>query len=784
VQARQVALGAFGSESGTGTLDVTSGGRVDVLSYAATPYQGLRIADGPGTTGNVTVSGEGSALVSRGAGGDGGQGASRIIVGRDGDGTLDVTDGGYVAGFFFEVGRGQDGRPGSGTLNISGEGSLLKGSDEFGTFRAFDDEGNVTGESPDSTFMRIGREAGAEGEVNVTDGGTLLLETDPADDKVFPGMRLGQAQGAVGTLTVDGEDSEVRIVQNAVSDPAGEQGAPFIELGGDSGDSPTGGTGLVTVSNGATIALIGNGAAINVGEGDPGEAGAGDAPRTSTLTVESGGTVRLEAEDAPEGAFMDVGLNAGSDGAVTVTGDGSELALVSRLTADAIADGEFASVLTVGRTGTGVLDVRDGGRVTLDAGGALFPGLNVGRSGEDGGTGEGRVTVSGAGSVLEIAGTNDTSFASSGFIVVGRDSGDEGSLLIEDGGRVALTGPNTAVGAGTEAGASGTIAVTGAGSALEAGSSILISADDDTDAFVNDGVLLPDEVVTAGLGEATLRIAEGGAAMADQVYVGENGTLDADGTLAGDTVVFGALGTGDEEIGALDLDGDLSLEDGARLELDVEGGDEAQADSLAISGDADFNLGGIEVDLDAPGDLALPAEGFVIAEVAGELAGGTARVGSRTALLDLAAEDGRLILRPGTAVSQEQAETVALLFEAALDRDGEIDPEGLNFWIDEREAGLTERELAGAFLEAPEFEEDFGDPDTLSDEAFLGVLYENILDREGEQAGIDFWAGILADPAVTREEILLAFAVSPENVAGSPEVETLAEVEDGIWAFA
>ncbi|MEL6217077.1 MAG: DUF4214 domain-containing protein [Pseudomonadota bacterium] len=132
----------------------------------------------------------------------------------------------------------------------------------------------------------------------------------------------------------------------------------------------------------------------------------------------------------------------------------------------------------------------------------------------------------------------------------------------------------------------------------------------------------------------------------------------------------------------------------------------------------------------------------------------------------------------------EEARTVARIYEAALDRDGNIDLAGLNFWIDQREAGLTELELASAFVDSREFEDIFGDPDELTDREFVQVLYQNILERSGEPAGVSFWEGQLGLADFDRDDLLLAFAESPENVAGTAFIATLAETEPGFWTFA
>ncbi len=141
-----------------------------------------------------------------------------------------------------------------------------------------------------------------------------------------------------------------------------------------------------------------------------------------------------------------------------------------------------------------------------------------------------------------------------------------------------------------------------------------------------------------------------------------------------------------------------------------------------------------------------------------------------------------VVFLDGRRIAPEEARQVAYLYEAGLDRDGTIDTPGLNFWIDRREGGLSPQALARAFLESDEFAAAFGAPETLDNRALVETLYRNVLNREGEAGGIGFWSGEL-DAGASRPAVLLAFAESPENIAGSPAVATLGEVEAGIWDF-
>lgn len=141
------------------------------------------------------------------------------------------------------------------------------------------------------------------------------------------------------------------------------------------------------------------------------------------------------------------------------------------------------------------------------------------------------------------------------------------------------------------------------------------------------------------------------------------------------------------------------------------------------------------------------------------------------------------------ALAPDGARLVAYLYEAALDRDGEIDLTGLNFWIDAREDGRSAEAIANDFLESDEFRTLLGNatrPDAsgfLDDLALVTGLYENVLDRAADQPGLDFWLSVAQEQDISRADLLIFFAESAENRAASPEIQTLSELSPGFWAF-
>jgi|SRR6056297_211024 len=131
------------------------------------------------------------------------------------------------------------------------------------------------------------------------------------------------------------------------------------------------------------------------------------------------------------------------------------------------------------------------------------------------------------------------------------------------------------------------------------------------------------------------------------------------------------------------------------------------------------------------------------------------------------------------------AERVALLYEAALNRDGNIDLPGLNFYIDVTEANkLTDEFLARDLVTSPEFTANFGDARTLSNEEFLQQVYQNVLDRDPDLDGFLFYLNLLNDERITKELALADIAISPENTEASGEIlMSLFEGSDDGWSF-
>ncbi|UOD50407.1 DUF4214 domain-containing protein [Orrella daihaiensis] len=110
------------------------------------------------------------------------------------------------------------------------------------------------------------------------------------------------------------------------------------------------------------------------------------------------------------------------------------------------------------------------------------------------------------------------------------------------------------------------------------------------------------------------------------------------------------------------------------------------------------------------------------------------------------------------------------IYKAAFDRQPDLT--GLGFWIKNMDAGMGLEAVAQEFITSAEFIRMYGANPT--DEQFVDLLYANVLDRQADQSGYDFWIGAL-DRGLTRAGLLAEFSESKENVANVAPL-----IEDGI----
>ncbi|MGF1596779.1 MAG: DUF4214 domain-containing protein [Acidimicrobiales bacterium] len=89
------------------------------------------------------------------------------------------------------------------------------------------------------------------------------------------------------------------------------------------------------------------------------------------------------------------------------------------------------------------------------------------------------------------------------------------------------------------------------------------------------------------------------------------------------------------------------------------------------------------------------------------------------------------------------------------------DSQGLDHWVAARSTGVTLGTVSNAFATSAEFQQRYGN---LSDRDFVALVYRNVLGREPDRDGHDYWTSLL-DGGRRRGDILVGFSESAEFAA-------------------
>lgn len=508
---------------GTGSVTISGGAVVNGLNTAncTTSWCNSFVANGAGSTGTLSITGAGSSLSL----------SNVFVVGQDSvlknttTGSLFGTPGG-ASNAMMNITSGGTLNTQTGTIgqnsNIfappAGEVSAATGTESVNAIVKVDGVGsawNVT--SPASSEFNIGWGTNATGSLSITNGGAVNLLDGSGTVSADLQLRVGH-NGGTGSLNVEGPGSSFTL-----SGPSSTSGA---DIGVGAVDTPALAATLGPSTNGSIIVQHGGQFTLN------------------TINNTSNG--------------MAVGWNGGTGG-VTVTGTGSLFSISSTDNGSSTSGGA-----TIGRSGTGTLNVRNGGQFNInDTGTAAGGGLQIGGSalqisnGEQPGTGT--VTVSGPGSELNVQSQH-------GFIVAGYTG--TGTLDISNGGAATAEGLMV----GRNAGSLGIVSVDGSGS------SITLSGSD-----VGGGTGARLQVGGSGTGSAT--ISNGAALLVNPttpsggVYIGGTGTLP--GGVGNMTVTGGSQvlvnGIGNELIVGRNGAGTLTVDSGSTVNVAYGSGSTGQA---------------------------------------------------------------------------------------------------------------------------------------------------------------------------------------------------------------
>jgi T5SS/PEP-CTERM-associated repeat protein len=442
--------------SNGGNLTIT-GGRANPVSDNSIPV--LELSSAAGATSTLTVTTGGSVVL----GGDtgflsvGGTGSS---ASPGATATLNITAGGTVTGagsnglLGVVVGRNQT----TGTLNITGAGSQMVVAGVGGqNTQGFDGVGGL---------VEIGQNRGSgggSGTLNISAGGSLVIsDNGQAASTGAMGLQLATGAGSSGVATVSGAGSSIVITSTG-----GSATTPYVLVG-------DGGTGQMTISNGATLSILGSGERdfvvnnSNIGSGSLSVTGGSQIVASRFAVADNGGfgvatidhsTINLDGVinfNGVIGAGVRVGRGVGAVGLLNLQ-NGSAINIDNSIASASVVLGGTSSLAG----GTGTLDMSGGSTITF-TGSAASAALEVG-----GISGTGFMTMTGS-SIVNVGAT--------GSLLVGATAGSSGTLTI--GGGSSIIADNVGIGGNSDsvAGGTGSVVVTGAGSLLNAsGDSAFVS---------------------------------------------------------------------------------------------------------------------------------------------------------------------------------------------------------------------------------------------------------------------------------------------------------------------
>lgn len=107
----------------------------------------------------------------------------------------------------------------------------------------------------------------------------------------------------------------------------------------------------------------------------------------------------------------------------------------------------------------------------------------------------------------------------------------------------------------------------------------------------------------------------------------------------------------------------------------------------------------------------------------------------------------------------ENAGEAYRMYQAAFKRSP--DEVGLSGWINFLDQGHNPLQMANQFIASQEFQNTYGNLDNTS---FVQLMYNNVLNRNGEASGVASWVNALNN-GMSRAEVLRGFSESQENVA-------------------
>ena len=418
----------IGVGGGDATMSITNGGSFSTGDYFA-------IGTSDNTTGSVVVDGTGSSLTVTGGSG--------AFIGNEGQGTLDITNGGFFSANILTIADSDTNSSGTGTstltvngtdgvtpstLNVTG-GTYIGGStNENGGVGILNLEaGALFNSNGGNIGSGNGGTADGTGTVNVTGANTFWNAVANGSSDIFVGdygagtlnintggrvdadaLFIGNESGSeTAAMTIDGDTSVVNV-RGAFVSGNGRLGTLTVTNEATLNTSTTAASGefLIgnsTVSDNSSV-LVDNASVVHNGTG---RVAVGDDSNgvASSLTIQNGGSFTAT------GSNMLVADQVGSTGSLVVDGEGSTLTVGRML---------------MGDNGSGTATISNGGDLIITASGSQIGNLEVSAFGG----GNGTMTVTDPGSTVTVG----------DWLSVGDEGTANGTLNIENGATVSSNG--------------------------------------------------------------------------------------------------------------------------------------------------------------------------------------------------------------------------------------------------------------------------------------------------------------------------------------------------------
>jgi T5SS/PEP-CTERM-associated repeat protein len=537
------------------------------------------------------------------------------------------------------------------TLDITDDGSTLTVSKEllvFGGSMLIDNKAQVT-----SDLLDIGSaEVTDIGQVVVDTGGHLFLDGSTHNQNLLVGsagrgtltlqgggtgigvqsLSIGNDPKSSGTMTITGANSSW---ENAGTLYVGYDGNGTLQVLNQgllqADGAPPGGGNLAAVigtqADGTGTATVNGGTWILGGTLEIGESGNG------TLVIATDLPGAKSTASVVQGTGATIGVNSGSVGSVTVSGDGARWDVGGNLTVGASGRATLSILnggvvndnnVIIAKSGSGSLGGPDDGSVVVDGRNSQWNNAGIVVVANEG---NGSLTVSGGGSVSTgggaiIGGANGrgtmtvtddgSTWTSGGLVAIGQlgtgtltiahhgaatlasdiDIGGHGNgTLVIDGGDLTVAGNLTLDGNSTLNLSSGSIAT--GGSAKIGATSGSAQASVSGGSWTVGGAM---SVGTVNSGSGSLTVLSGGqVAVGNNLVVNPTGTLTVQGGLiSGNVVNNGGTITPGDATGVMNVQGDFLQATGTLL-MEIDGTDPSQFDQLLVSGKAEFDGGTIEI---------------------------------------------------------------------------------------------------------------------------------------------------------------------------------------------